>query len=205
MLIFIGSYLPLALILLAQDFEYASLGRGFCWNFWRDDKSCVIPLAHPHLSLAIVGICSVSFCLSLLALSSSHPKLPADITEARYIPAELMSYTLPYIVAFMGIGYEETGKLVGLAIFLAWMFWITHKSGQIILNPVFAVLGWRLYDIKYVYPGSPKTHNGRALARGIIEPGHRYSHVVVQDIVILSAIMVNDEVTRANTQRSQDL
>jgi hypothetical protein len=99
-----------------------------------------------------------------------------------------MNYTLPYIVAFMGIGYQENGKLVGLAIFLVWMFWITHKSGQIILNPLLAVLGWRFYEVKYVFPGDTTVNSGRALARGIIEPGQRYPHIVVQDVVILRAV-----------------
>ncbi len=30
--IFLGSYLPLALILLIQDVNYAALGNGFCWE-----------------------------------------------------------------------------------------------------------------------------------------------------------------------------
>lgn len=186
-LIFLGSYLPLSVILLVQDFDYTSLRRSFCWQLWRENSGCGWPLAHPRLSLAMVAVCLVSFCLSLLALSLSQPKLPIDVTEAEYIPAELMNYTLPYIVAFMGIGYQETGKLVGLAIFLAWMFWITHKSGQIILNPVLAVLGWRLYEIKYVFPGDLKSNDGRALAKGIVKAGRRYSHVVIQDVVVLGA------------------
>lgn len=186
--IFLGSYLPLAVILLAQDFEYTLLRRDVCWHIGGANPSCVIPLAHPWLSLSMVGICFVSFCLSLLALSLSRPNISVDVTEVRYIPAELMNYTLPYIVTFMGIGYQETGKIVGLTIFLVWMFWITHKSGQIILNPLLAVLGWRLYEVKYVFPGDLTVNNGRALARGIIEPGHRYPHIVVQDIVILRAV-----------------
>lgn len=184
-MIFLGSYLPLAVILLAQDFKYNFLGQGLCWHISSENPTCVIPLEHPKLSLAVVGICAISFVLSLLALSLSGPKKQINVTEVRYMPAELMSYTLPYIVAFMGIGYQETGKLVGLAVFLAWMFWITHKSGQIIVNPVLAVLGWRLYEIKYAFPGDPKVYNGRALAKGIIDPGNSYQHVVVQDMVIL--------------------
>jgi len=186
--IFLGSYLPLAVILLAQDFEYTFLQRDVCWHIGGTNPTCVIPLAHPWISLSMVGICLVSFCLSLLALSLSRPKNLVDVTEVRYIPSELMNYTLPYIVAFMGIGYQENGKLVGLAIFLVWMFWITHKSGQIILNPLLAVLGWRFYEVKYVFPGDTTVNSGRALARGIIEPGQRYPHIVVQDVVILRAV-----------------
>jgi hypothetical protein len=185
--IFLGSYLPLSVILLVQDVDYTLLRRSFCWQIWSENSACVVPLAHPRLSLTIVGICFVSFCLSLLALSISQPKLPVDVTEAHYIPAELMNYTLPYIVAFMGIGYQETGKLVGLAIFLAWMFLITHKSGQVILNPVLAVLGWRLYEVKYVFPGNSEVNDGRALAKGNVEAGRRYRHIVIQDVVVLRA------------------
>ena len=104
-----------------------------------------------------------------------------------------MNYTLPYVVSFMSIGYQETGKLVGLTIFLAWMFWITYKSGQVILNPVLAVFGWRLYEIQYVFPGDRTLRNGRALARGNVESGESYPHVLVQDIVILRATAVAEE------------
>jgi hypothetical protein len=192
-MIFLGSYLPLALILLVQDVNYRILGNGFCWHFWARDSACVIPLAHPKYSLSILFICAISFCLSLLALSMSRPKLPVEITEVKYIPAELMSYTLPYVVSFMSIGYQETGKFAGLTIFLVWMFWITHKSGQLLLNPVLTVFGWRLYEIKYVFPGDIKLRSGRALSKGNIESGRRYPHVVIQDIVILRANISAEE------------
>jgi hypothetical protein len=182
--IFLGSYLPLSVILLAQDFDYELIGHGLCWNI---GGTCTVPLAHPKLALTIFGLCLLSFGLSLLALSLSRPSTPIKIKEAKYIPAELMSYILPYVVAFMGIGYDETGKLIGLAIFLVWMFWITHQSGQILLNPVLAVLGWRLYEIKYAFPGDPqeKEYLDRSLAKGDIESGRSYAHVKVQDIVVL--------------------
>jgi hypothetical protein len=182
--IFLGSYLPLSVILLAQDFDYELIGHSLCWNI---GGTCTVPLVHPKLALTIFGLCLLSFGLSLLALSLSRPSTPIKIKEAKYIPAELMSYIFPYVVAFMGIGYEETGKLIGLAIFLVWMFWITHQSGQILLNPVLAVLGWRLYEIKYSFPGDPreKEYLDRALAKDPIESGQSNTHVKVQDIIVL--------------------
>jgi hypothetical protein len=104
--IFLGSYLPLAFILLVQDFNYTLLTHDVCWRFWRNNTTCVIPLTHPKSSAFILGICLISFCITLVTLSVSQPNLPITITEAEYIPAELMSYTLPYVVAFMGIGYQ---------------------------------------------------------------------------------------------------
>jgi hypothetical protein len=185
-LIFLGSYLPLALILLAQDFNYNLVGQSICWRFWEPTSTCVLPLNHPGFSLTIFVVCLISFCLSLAALASARPKLPIDVTQARYIPAELMTYTLPYVVSFMSIGYQETGKFVGLTIFLAWMFWITHKSGQLILNPILIAFGWRLYEITYAFPGDASAKKtGRALVKGAIEAGQRYPHTVVQDVIIL--------------------
>ncbi len=96
-----------------------------------------------------------------------------------------MSYTLPYVVSFMSLDYQDTGKFVGLLIFLGWMFLITYRSGQLILNPLFAVLGWRFYEIKYTFPGSSAEYLGRVLSKALLEPGKRYSHSVVQDILII--------------------
>lgn len=187
--IFVGSYLPLAVILLVQDVNYAILKNGFCKGFLRHDSACQVPFLHPKFALAILFLCFAGFCLTLFALYVLRPKLPVKIIEAKYIPAELMSYTLPYVVAFMSIGYEETGKFVGLSIFLVWMFWITHKAGQILLNPLLTVFGWRLYEVKYAFAGDTTARNGRALVRGVVEPEHRYTHMAIQDTLILKPIV----------------
>jgi hypothetical protein len=148
-------------------------------------ESCIIPFRNGAFSLVIFAICSVSFVVSIGALAAVKPKIPVDIREAKHVPAELMSYTLPYVVSFMSLDYHETGKFVGLLIFLSWMFVITYRSGQLILNPLFSVLGWRLYEIKYVFPGSENEYVGRVLSRSLLEPGRRYPHSAIQDILII--------------------
>jgi hypothetical protein len=87
------------------------------------------------------------------------------LIEVKYVPADLMNYTLPYVVSFMSIEYQDTGKFIGLIIFLGWMFWITFRAGQIILNPLLIAFGWRLYDIKYRYAGSQNLYSGFALVK----------------------------------------
>lgn len=191
--IFVGSYLPLALILLVQDVDYTILRNGLCNGFWKLGRACQIPLAHPKFALVILGLCFLGFCLTLIALHAIRPKLPIKIIEAKYIPAELMSYTLPYVVAFMSIGYQETGKFAGLSIFLVWMFWITHKAGQILLNPLLTVFGWRLYEVKYVFAGDPAVRNGRALVRGTVESDQRFAHMAIQDILIMTPLRSENE------------
>lgn len=126
--------------------------------------------------------------ITLLTLSFVRPKHLVTITEAKHIPTDLMNYTLPYVVSFMSIDYQETSKLVGLLIFLVWMFLITYKSGQILLNPLLIVFGWRFYDINYSFAGQEKVHAGNALVYGQISTGEQYPHRSVQDLLIIKEL-----------------
>jgi hypothetical protein len=183
--VFLGSYLPLSLILLAQDFDYSSVARPLCWNFFVPNSGCSLPFRNPVYSIGIFAVCVACFVITLGALSVVRAKREIAIREAKYLPAELMNYTLPYVVSFMSIDYQETGKFIGLLIFLAWMFWIVYRSGQLVLNPVLIAFGWRLYEIAYSYPGDDKLYNGLALSGFPIEGGERYRHTAIQDVLII--------------------
>lgn len=185
LILFVGSYLPLSLILLAQDFRYDLLWSIPCWPI--NNPSCQIPLRNFGYSLTIFGICLICFLISLMALASIRPKTPIDIQETNYVPAELMNYTLPYIVSFMSLEYQETGKFIGLLIFLGWMFTITYRSGQLILNPLLVVFGWRLYEVKYVFPGDDAPHTARVLSTEKLQPKTRYNQATIQDVMIIKS------------------
>jgi len=184
-IIFIGSYLPLAVILLAQDFDYTHVDSGFCYRFWIENTDCNLPLKHPWISLSLVGLAAVCFVASLIILSTARPKRSVTISSAKYVPAELMNYTLPYVVSFMGVGYQDTGKFVGVLVFLVWIFWITHRSGQIILNPVLIALGWRLYEVAYEFKGDDVGHHSLVLARAHVEAGSNYKYALIQDVMVI--------------------
>lgn len=185
LIVFLGSYFPLGLILLAQDYRYDLLFTPICWPLSAD--GCVLPLRNGIFPLAIFFATLVCFVLSLGSLCTVKPRTPIDVVESKYIPSELMSYTLPYVVSFMSLDYQETGKFVGLLIFLAWMFLITYRSGQLILNPVLIVFGWRLYEIGFTFPGDKERRTGRALSKVILEPSQRYNQSTVQDIMIIKS------------------
>jgi hypothetical protein len=185
LIVFVGSYLPLSLILLAQDFDYAKIGNPICWTIFDPASGCSLPFHNPGYGITIFAVCTLCLVLSLIALSTAKPTVLIDVKSASYVPSELMNYTLPYVVSLMALDYQETGKFVGLIIFLAWMFWITHKSGQVILNPVLVAFGWRLYDLNYVFPGDHQERSGKALSNDLLEPGKRYKHTVIQDVMIL--------------------
>ena len=183
LIIFIGSYLPLSLILLAQDYDYDALQKPICWAFWA--AACSFPFKNPGFAIGIFVICAVCLALTLVALAVVKPDKPIVIRSAEHVPADLMNYTLPYVVSFMSIDYHDTGKFIGLLIFLAWMFWITHRSGQIILNPVLIAFGWRFYDLLYVFVGDNTERTSHALVRGHVQPGETYLHDAVQDVLII--------------------
>jgi hypothetical protein len=182
--VFIGSYLPLSLILLAQDYRYDLLSAPFCWT--PGTGSCVVPLQNGTLSLVVFVLCLICLVFSLGVLATVKPKTPMDIQEAKYIPAELMAYTLPYVVSFMSLEYKDTGKFIGLLIFLGWMFIITYKSGQLILNPLLIVFGWRLYEVTLSYPGKSDVRiTSWALSKVDLQPNTRCSVATIQDVKII--------------------
>jgi hypothetical protein len=181
--VFLGSYLPLSVILLAQNFDFGAIHRDLCWP--PGHSGCSIPLQNPGFALTAVLICALCFFVTLCVLSVVKPKHEIVLVEATYIPTDLMSYTLPYVVSFMSIDYQDMSKFVGLVIFLAWMFWITYKAGQILLNPLLIVFGWRLYELKYHFASDKREHISRALANGSIDAGETHRHVHIADILLI--------------------
>ena len=183
-MVFLGSYLPLSVILLAQDVDVAKLSGSVCWPFPGEGAGCAIPLGNPLASLGVVAVCAACFGATLLALRLAKARRSIVVEDARHVPSELISYALPYVVAFMKLDFETT-KLVGLAIFLGWLFWITYRSGQIVLNPFLAAFGWRLYEVRYRFPGSATVRTGKALSDDVIASGDRCPHTTIDDVVVI--------------------
>lgn len=182
LVVFVGSYLPLAVILFSQNVDYHALTREFCWPI--REGICELPLKDAGYSVGLLATTFICFGLTVVALALVRTSQDVTVREAEYVPTDLMNYTLPYVVSFMGINYQETDKFVGFCVFLTWMFWITHKSGQVFLNPILIALGWRLYNVTYNFAGSADVHKGRALVKGYLEPG-QYRQWPVQDIQII--------------------
>lgn len=143
-----------------------------------------MPFQSPAFSIGLFVLTLFCFGVTILALGLVRPSVDVEITEAEYVPTDLMNYTLPYVVSFMSIDYQETGKFIGFLVFLVWMFWITYRAGQIILNPVLIALGWRLYSISYRYSGSDDEFKTKALVSGHLVPGG-HKQYPLQDIQII--------------------
>ena len=146
---------------------------------------CHLPLLHPYWSITVALFSGVCVILTLIALRSIKMHLRICISDAKHVPTDLINYVIPYVVSFMGIDFGSISKLAGFGVFYFWMYWITFRSGQIIMNPLLVVFGWRLFEIRYRYLQSEDVFTGRVLARLEIEPGQTYRKSELQDIMIV--------------------
>ena len=166
LLVFLGSYFPLAVILALQDIKQEYWRLDFCWHF----RDCVLPIGnHPYL--AIFGVLMTLSCLllTICVLRRLRYKYTIIITTSKPIPSELISYSFPYIVSFMGVDYGSAGKVAGLFVFLIWLFLITYRSGNIIMNPVLLIFGWNLYEAEATINGHKRVV--RMLSKVVPKPG----------------------------------
>lgn len=179
-IIFIGSYLPLALILAVQDVPISWWQKSFC-DLSEVRKCLFNPFTNPYLSILFVIITCVSVFVSNLSLRKISFPFDATVESSKTIPNDIINYVFPYVVSFMGITYDAPEKLLGFAVFLLWMFAITFKSGQIIMNPLLLMFGWKLYEANISINGQSRTV--RILKKGNLIPGD-YKVQTIQDFYI---------------------
>ena len=181
--IFLGSYLPLAIILAIQDIPWAWWGRSFCTPQEICSGTCdFIPFTNPSLSLTFFFVSLIAAFLTCFSLRKITYPFQVEVKRAKAIPNEIINYTFPYVVAFMGISYSEPVKLLGFGIFLLWMFTITYKSGQILMNPLLIIFGWKLYEATISINNEEK--DVRVLKRGLLPPG-KASAQTIQDFYLI--------------------
>ena len=182
--IFLGSYLPLSIILFIQDFRFEYLQYSFC-NILNKNLKCELPLSNPQYSITAFLLCLICFLLLVISLKLVRPRRPILIIESKHIPSELMNYTLPYVVSFMNIEFDKPSNFYGFIVFLFWMFLISNSSGIIMLNPILSIFGWKLYEIKYKYTDGVDVFTSQLLSRTTIEPMVEVKSAQVQEIIIV--------------------
>jgi len=182
-LIFLGSYLPLAIILAMQDISTQWWGRPFCSIAGLKNGECqFIPFDNPALSVTFLATTAIATLLAKSSLQKIRYPFLLNVKRMKATPNEIINYTFPYVVSFMGITYGDPQKLIGFGVFLLWMFAITLKSGQILMNPLLLIFGWKLYEATIVINGVEK--DVRVLKYGSLELGEQMGQTV-QDFYIL--------------------
>jgi len=182
--IFLGSYLPLSIILLIQDLKVDLFNRPFCSNPWFLSSECEIPLNNPGLSIGFMLCCLTCLLITVFVMSRKQNPQRVAIKESKQIPTDLINYVVPYIVSFMSLEYSQVTKVLGFGLFMAWVFWLSYKTGQVILNPILIVQGWKLYEIKYSYQNSRTERVDKALARTEFSPGSEIDVEFIQEVLV---------------------
>lgn len=183
-LLFLGSYFPLALILAVQDIKSEFWELPVCRvpNFWVE---CRLPyFGNPGLVWGFLTVTFLSLVFFLWLLKHLRGTTEMTIEESRTIPNDLINYVFPYIVSFMSVQFDSTGTVLGFSLFMLWMFLISYRSGQILMNPLLLAVGWQLYEVKANIEG--KRRSLRALSRENVLPNQTLSSCLVQGIYVLS-------------------
>ena len=179
--VFIGSYLPLALILAVQDIPITWWQSSIC-NFSEITSCNFNPFENPKLSIPFLVITCISVILSNIVLKKISYPYEAQVTSFKSIPNDIINYVFPYVVAFMGLSYDTPAKLIGFTIFLILMFVITYKSGQIMMNPLLLIFGWKVYEAKISISGHDR--EVKILSKSTLSNGSRYGMQTIQDVYI---------------------
>lgn len=182
--LFIGSYFPLSLILFVQDISEGSWKLPICKSvkFW---SACNLPdLQNPVLAIGFVVLSTLSLIFFLWTIGQLRGMSDMIVQEVETVPNDLINYVFPYVVSFMGLELGDTGKVFGFCLFLAWMFLISYRSGQILMNPLLLVAGWQLYDI-HANIGGHVRHR-KALSKDLVIQGQHLRSCLVQGIYVLS-------------------
>ena len=190
--LYVGSYFPLCLILLAQDIDFKAAQSSFCIPSDWLEAPCGLPLLHPFWSIGAVVVSLACLLITLWTLRVVDESHRVSVAEAKHIPADLINYIIPYVVSFMGIDFASPSKMVGFGVFFVLIFWITFRSGQIVMNPILAVFGWKLFEVKYSYLQSGDQFAGRVLSRVEIEPNKTYAHGNIQDVMIVRGLQTGE-------------
>lgn len=183
-LLFLGSYFPLAFILFVQDIKEKSWALPLCRSpkFW---ENCTFPeLNNPSIAIAFFAVTAGSLVFFLKALQMLDAPHDMVIEEVKAIPNDLINYVFPYVVSFMGLDLGSTGKTLGFFLFLCWMFLISYRSGQILMNPLLLVAGWQLYEVEADIGG--KKRHCRALSKDPVVQKQHLKSCSIQGIYVLS-------------------
>jgi hypothetical protein len=176
MVLFVGSYFPLALILLVQDIPKRYLGTSFC-GFWASDCTFQV-FEHPKYALSSVLVTGIALFITHLGLRGVKLRFDVEVMEAKTIPNDLINYVFPYVVSFMGLSFDDSGKMLGFVVFLIVLFVITYRSGQIVMNPLLIIFGWKIYEVKMAIGQNREVRISRVLKQGRLLPGKQRAEAV---------------------------
>ncbi len=177
-LIFLSAYFPLFAILLIQDFRpKAAIPE----NSFQALLLKQFPVFKLDSGIYLHGIAIVLFGLSALATLCIAKKMrtwltwqeggkAVTVSSCSQIHGDMLNYTLPFLIGLFAFNYQSWQSITSLLVFLLFMFAFVRRDRVTLLNPIFLLLGIRLYRVSYQEIGTPHKREGRVLCLGELVP-----------------------------------
>ncbi|HEY4196252.1 MAG TPA: hypothetical protein VGM63_12000 [Mucilaginibacter sp.] len=138
-LLFVSAYSPLFLILAVKDFDFKKIHR----------------FNHPVPVYVLLGLIVMSIFLLIFTVTNiKRGNMLVEVVSAKNRSVDIIGYTIPYMVAFIGIDLSKPDDLISLSIFLMVLLLLIISSKAIFLNPILVIAGYGLYDFEYKYNGN---------------------------------------------------
>jgi hypothetical protein len=153
-LLFISAYSPLFVILAVKDFDFENK---FAFN-------------HPLVVTIILFLTTATIGLLFFTVAKmERGNMPVTVRSVKNRSADLINYTIPYILSFFGFDLSKWGDIISLTIFLFIMMLLTIKSKSVFLNPILALKGYGLYDLDYTF--NDRDYSVIVLCKEELRPG----------------------------------
>lgn len=156
-LLFISAYSPLFLILGVKDFDFKLTHQ----------------LKHPLVIYALLGITVLSVILLFASIKSiKRGTTSVEIVSVKNRSVDLINYTIPYMLSFLGIDLSKPEDIIAISIFMLMMLLLTITTKSIFINPVLALVGYGLYDVEYKFDA--KTISSTVISKYNMHQGEQY-------------------------------
>lgn len=128
-LLFLSSYAPLGLIVITLDFEWTA--KAF---------------AHLNTVILIAIFSLLAGAIPFVLLRRLTGGSIYTIEKLSNKSGDLVNYTLPYLVTFVGLKLSEPASVLGFVFFMLLFGALTIKTQALWINPLLALRGFRLYE-----------------------------------------------------------
>jgi len=101
--------------------------------------------------IILLTLVFISIVLLLIIFKNINGGDIITITKIENKSPEIITYTIPYLLAFININFDSLPDIISMGIFLIILMILTISSKSIFINPILALVGYGLYDIDYIY------------------------------------------------------
>lgn len=160
--VFWSAYYPLFLILFIRDVGRGKEGLAFGMTEWGVSVSGwgVFLLLGSSVSCLCMGL------IMRRLLTHQHGGTSIRLKSVEPIRGDMLNYTLPFLIGLFAFSYDDWQSVLSLLVFLGFMFSFLHKERISLLNPMFLLMGVKLYRIEYEEVGRSALSRGNVLCLG---------------------------------------